>query len=76
MIVLRGWGVILCLHRPVQNSDVIVHGDDHLLLHDRVQQAVQVEEEGNHLPPQVDADKHHVPLQLASIVYLSRVILA
>ena len=76
--VLMLWGrrVVLRLHRPVQNGHVVIHGYDHLLLHHRVQQAVQVEEEGDHLPAQVNADKHHVPLQLPSIVYLSWVILA
>ena len=54
MMIMRRWiGVMFYIGRLVQDRHVVVEGHENVFGHDRVQEAVQVDEEGDHLPGQV-----------------------
>ena len=88
----RRVGVVLGVRRLPQHRHVVIQGQDHVLRHDRVQQAegemrdggvivesnlpVEIEKEGDHLPGEVTAHLEHVSLDHSGIVNLGRVVLA
>ena len=92
MVVGRRVGVVLGVRRLPQHRHVVIQGQDHVLRHDRVQQAegemrdggvivesnlpVEIEKEGDHLPGEVTAHLEHVSLDHSGIVNLGRVVLA
>ena len=92
MVVWRRVGVVLGVRRLPQHRHVVIQGQDHVLRHDRVQQAegemrdggvivesnlpVEIEKEGDHLPGEVTAHLEHVSLDHSGIVNLGRVVLA
>ena len=86
----RRVGVVLGVRRLPQHRHVVIQGQDHVLRHDRVQQAegemrdggvivesnlpVEIEKEGDHLPGEMTTHLDHVLLDHARVVYLSRII--
>ena len=73
-----GWGVgvVFSVRRLVEDRHVVIQGHEDVLGHDRVQQAVQVDEEGDHLPAEVAAHLDHMAPDHSGVVDLRRVILA
>ena len=76
VVMRRGVGVVLGVSRLVEDRHVVIEGHEDVLGHHGVQQAVQVDEEGDHLPGQVAAHLEHVSPDHPSIVDLRRVVLA
>ena len=72
----RGVGVVFCVRRLVEHRHVVIQGHEDILGHDRVQQGVQIDEEGDHLPGEVAAHLEHVTPDHPGVVDLRRVILA
>ena len=72
----RGVGVVLGVRGLVQHRHVVVQRHEDVLGHDGVQQAVEVNEEGDHLPGEVAAHLQHVPPDHARVVDLGRIILS
>ena len=76
VIMRRGVGVVFCVGRLVEHRHVVIQGHEDILGHDRVQQGVQIDEEGDHLPGEVAAHLEHVAPDHPGVVDLRRVILA
>lgn len=76
VVVRRGVSVVLGVRGLVQHRHVVVQRHEDVLGHDGVQQAVEVNEEGDHLPGEVPTHLDHVTPDHSSIVDLRRVILA
>ena len=76
MVVRRGIGVVFCISRLVKDRHVVIQGHEYVLRHDRVQEAVEIDKEGDHLPGEVPAHLEHVASDHPSVVNLRRVILA
>ena len=76
VVVRRGVGVVLGVRGLVEHRHVVVQRHEDVLGHDGVQQAVEVNEEGDHLPGEVAAHLQHVPPDHARVVDLGRVILS
>ena len=77
-VVIMGWGVgvVFSVRRLVEDRHVVIQRHEDVLRHDRVQQAVQVDEEGDHLPGEVPTHLEHVASDHSSIVDLRWIILA
>ena len=76
VVVRRGVGVVLGVRGLVQHRHVVVQRHEDVLGHDGVQQAVEVNEEGDHLPGEVAAHLQHVPPDHPRVVDLGRIILS
>ena len=76
VVVRRGVSVVLGVRGLVQHRHVVVQRHEDVLGHDGVQQAVEVNEEGDHLPGEVAAHLQHVPPDHARVVDLGRIILS
>ena len=76
MVVRRGIGVVFSVSWLVEDRHVVIQRHEDVLGHHRVQQAVQIDEEGDHLPAEVAAHLEHVAPDHPGIVDLRRVILA
>ena len=76
MVVRRGIGVVFCVSGLVKDCHVVIQGHEDVLRHDRVKEAVEIYEEGDHLPGEVPAHLEHMASDHPSVVDLRWVILA
>ena len=76
MVVRRGIGVVFCVSWLIEDRHVVIQRHEDVLRHDRVQEAVEIYEEGDHLPGEVPTHLEHVTPDHPSIVDLRWIILA